>query len=147
MTDPLDKLIGELQGKPEREPIILPIGAQLALPVIDGNSSQFFALGIPDLSEPNRLVLWYREIIRHYSDSAKPPGDALSPWKQYKITITSSSKLSLLEPKQRENTVITLALNQEIGRYPKVLYAFEWFDRRLGKPLRQEIKDGFVRGN
>jgi hypothetical protein len=92
----------------------------------------------PMITETGRVMLWYREIIR------RSEGDKLGEWKVYKIAV--STFLSVLDFKTRENFVLKIALEQGIGQYPKVLFAFEWFDARMQKSLRQEIHGGFVRG-
>ena len=128
--DPLDKLIAEVQGADVRDPIPEPDGA---VPAASFNEVPRFSFTSAE------VLLWYKE-IRHIHGE----GNKFSDWKTHKIVI--SSLLSILEPKQRESKIIELALLQDIGRYPKVLYAFEWFDARMNKAFRQEIKDGFVRG-
>jgi hypothetical protein len=147
--DPLDKLISAVQGKPITEPVPVPNGTVLALPVVDNvHNIGFDSLGRPDLTEKDRVILWYREIERLLSSTMTRSEqiERMSNWRQFKMVVSSTAQLSLMEERARINHIIELAIQQNIGRYPTVLFAFEWYDTRLQKTLRQEMPGGFCRG-
>lgn len=131
--DPLDKLIAEVQGADVRDPIPEPDGAAPAESFTEAPRFHF------NSAAPDRVQLWYKKIY-HIPDE----GNKYSDWHTHALVI--SALLSVLSPKERENKIIELALQADIGRYPKILYAFEWFDARMDKAFRQEIPGGFVRG-
>jgi hypothetical protein len=148
--DPLDKLIAAVQGGDTKEPVPLPPGAIIASGGVvitpapkDPNSEP--VMNFPaSLKEKDRVLLWYREIYHRWRPDDGKPANQLGSWQTCKLAISTS--LSLMQERERVNKVIEIALTQDIGRYPKVLFAFEWFDVRMSQTLRQEIKDGFVRG-
>lgn len=147
--DPLDRLISAVQGKPITEPVPVPAGTRVALPVVDNvHNIGFDALGRPDLTEKDRVILWYREIQRQLSTTMSKGEqiECMSSWRQFKMVVSSTAQLSMMDERSRTNHIIDLAIQQNIGKYPTVLFAFEWYDTRLQKTLRQEMPGGFCRG-
>jgi hypothetical protein len=148
--DPLDKLIAAVQGGDVHAPVPMPPGAILArdgtvIKAAPKDPNNIPVMNFPaELKERDRVLLWYRQIFHSHYPGDGQPANSLGAWQTCKLAISTS--LSMLEERDRINKVIEIALTQDIGRYPKVLFAFEWFDVRMGQTLRQEIKDGFVRG-
>lgn len=174
MSDPIDDLIGSIQKGENTPPVPAtpdpPPAVPLAVPsqYIKMPDTLFGDQVLKQLltlaQEMNVTSQWvaathcvtFHTITLHYKTiKALITGQSyatqyqLSEWKYLSIESPGASeKLSTLPHKDRENHVIKLAeASTQVGRYPNVLFAFEWRDAATGKTMKHDLpKEGHVRG-
>jgi hypothetical protein len=168
MGDPLDDLIGAIQ-KGENTPSVpagpdpvpaVPITVpsnfaflQVAKDALDTSTDGKLAFYVQDnpvkLDDIDCILLHYKTITSLITGQSYAAQYQLSGWKFELIESPGvSATLGNNSQKERENRVIKLAeAVSQVGRYPNVLFAFEWRDASTGKRFKHTLpKEGHVRG-